>query len=127
MILTVSDDFILIALRLSFNWAGDIGCDKQCDNNFNRKGNEKLSDAAAGGDGHLQPEDVRVPLGRTYENHLRKLTQIRQERKTQLQLDHSRNLQMQQIKNSKSKTFANKFNDKNLEINQSNVKFLVKL
>ena len=66
-------------------------------------------------------------LGRTYENHLRKLTQIRQERKTQLQLDHSRNLQMQQIKNSKSKTFANKFNDKNLEINQSNVKFLVKL
>lgn len=68
-----------------------------------------------------------MPLGRTYENHLRKLTQIRQERKTQLQLDHSRNLQMQQIKNSKSKTFANKFNDKNLEINQSNVKFLVKL
>lgn len=36
-------------------------------------------------------------------------------------------MQMQQIKNSKSKTFANKFNDKNLEINQSNVKFLVKL
>ena len=32
-----------------------------------------------------------------------------------------------QIKNSKSKTFANKFNDKNLNINYSNVKFLVKL
>ena len=55
------------------------------------------------------------------------MTQIRQERKTQLQFDHNRNVQMQHIKSSKSKTFANKFNDKNLQINQSNVKFLVKL
>ena len=58
---------------------------------------------------------------------MKKLTQIRHERKTQLHFDHGRNAQMQQIKNSKSKTFANKFNDTNLNINHSNVKFLVKL
>lgn len=34
---------------------------------------------------------------------------------------------MQHIKDSRSRTFAHKFNEQNLKVNQSNVKLLVKL
>lgn len=36
-------------------------------------------------------------------------------------------MQLQNIKQTKSKSFAHKFNEQSLQINQSNVKFLVKL
>ena len=42
-------------------------------------------------------------------------------------MDHTRHQQLQQIKNGKSRTFANKFNENNYQINQSNIKLLSKL
>lgn len=44
-----------------------------------------------------------------------------------LNVDHTRHIQLQQIKDSKSRSFAHKFNENNLQINQSNLKFLHKL
>jgi hypothetical protein len=44
-----------------------------------------------------------------------------------LNVDHSRHVQMQQIKDGKSRTFAHKFNENNQHINQSNLKLLSKL
>ncbi len=69
---------------------------------------------------------MHTPL-RTYENHLKKLDRIREERKTNLNLDHSRQSHLQHIKDTKSRSFAHKFNEQNYQINQSNLKFLAKL
>ena len=66
-------------------------------------------------------------LPSTYNNHLKKLSQIRQDRKNQLTSTQNRNQQLEHIKQGKSRTFAQKFNEQNVAINQSNIKFLVKL
>ena len=42
-------------------------------------------------------------------------------------MNQGRNQQLQHMKNNKSKSFAHKFNEHNMEINRSNVKLLVKL
>ena len=66
---------------------------------------------------HIYSQKVYIhPKISTYENHLKKLSQIRLERKTQLQFDHNRNSQLQNIKQVKSKTFAHKFNQQNNNI-----------
>ena len=58
---------------------------------------------------------------------MKKLSQIRQDRKNQLHMNQGRNQHLLQLKNSKSKSFAYKFNEHNMEINKSNIKILVKL
>ena len=94
---------------------------------FNIKTNERRIDATSCYRRYLQPETVPLQLPSTYENHLKKLSQIRLDRKHQLQMDQQRNQQLQHLKNSKNKTFALKFNEQNIKVNQSNLKFLVKL
>jgi hypothetical protein len=44
-----------------------------------------------------------------------------------LNVDHTRHLNLQHIKDNKSRSFAHRFNENNLHINQSNLKFLNKL
>ena len=41
--------------------------------------------------------------------------------------DHNRNSQLQHIKDTKSRSFAHRFNEQNYKITQSNIKFLNKL
>lgn len=88
---------------------------------------EVLADENARDRWYLSAEAVRLLPLSTYEKHIKKLDRIREERRNQLQYDHSRTTQMQLIKEGKSKTFANRFNEHNLQINQSNIKLLVKL
>ena len=70
------------------------------------------------------------PSPSDYQCHLRRLQDIRTQRRQQLgntQQLTSRNLQITQIKEGKSRTFAHRFNRNNYQINQSNLQLLTKL
>ena len=62
-----------------------------------------------------------------YEQHKKKLMKIYEERKSQLGLDNNRLSQFDQIKESKTKSFINKFNQANTNIAKENLKLLGKL
>lgn len=62
-----------------------------------------------------------------YEQHKKKLTKIYEERKSQLGYDSSRISQFDHIKESKTKSFINKFNQTNTAIAKENLKLLGKL
>ena len=70
---------------------------------------------------------VPLALFRAYHQHKKKLAQIRQDRKHQLTFDSQRLAKQAQIKHSKSRSFAHRYNEEHSQIHQYNQRLSVRL